>query len=885
MLTGLFANSQYMKEKSIIDADGVNRWVKLATDYSLAITADGNYATYEISNLPTGNSTLIVRSTSGNWCDSFINAKKVCFSNDSRYFLLQKGDTLFRLLLGFNSLEKVAGIQSITKPSKDNPEWIFIKVKNLEGMNLLNCSSGKQINFPQVSTCYFDESGKAIYLKSQSAENGEMRTKLSALLLPSLSERMIFQRSQAEITNLVIYPGGRQIAFSTKEITNKTTEYSLWYFREGWDTVRKIQNNIPDEIGELEFKNDGKFIFFTKTVTNFAVTVGAQVNVWHYLDDRSQQWQEIYRKANEVKYTYAVNIFDSATSPILLTTLNEQLWITNTTGNSIIIAKFLSQEREWLSKRDSLFLVSLVDGSRKLLPFIFAWATYVSPSGRYIVYYDKKKQHYFSYDILKDSCINISNSVKTGQFTNNDEFTKVIDSNNIFAAGGGEVRWVGNKDELYVYDNYDIWVLDATGRARAKSITNGFGVKNGIRFSIVDDNFLIKKGHPKLLLVAFQNDTKFNGFFSKEPLSNTDPEKLVLGPYLFYYTNYLMPVAANMFTLPLKPLKAENKNIWIVKRTGINNAPNYYITKDFVSYRPISNLSPQSNYNWFISELRTWRRPDGIINRGIIYKPENFDSTKKYPVIISYYAQASHRLYDFPQAGFSKSAHINIPWFVSKGYLVLSPDIYFEEGRTNESVFNSVKYAGEFLKSLPYVDSSHIGIAGHSRAGQFTNYIITRTNMFAAALEGAGTSDFFSSALQLLPDGAERRSIIEPMAGATIWENPKSYISNSAIISADKVTTPLLIFHCKNDGSVPFQQALEMFLALQRLDKKVWILDYDNGGHLLTSQIDAEDFTKRITQYFDHFLKNQPAPKWMTQGIPAMLKGKYQGFELDEQSK
>ncbi len=79
-------------------------------------------------------------------------------------------------------------------------------------------------------------------------------------------------------------------------------------------------------------------------------------------------------------------------------------------------------------------------------------------------------------------------------------------------------------------------------------------------------------------------------------------------------------------------------------------------------------------------------------------------------------------------------------------------------------------------------------------------------------------------------------------------------------------------------------QGVEMFLALRRLGKKVWMLQYDNGDHGVNGK-DAEDYTIRFTQFFDHYLKGAPAPRWMTEGIPANLKGIETGYEPDISGK
>jgi dipeptidyl aminopeptidase/acylaminoacyl peptidase len=311
------------------------------------------------------------------------------------------------------------------------------------------------------------------------------------------------------------------------------------------------------------------------------------------------------------------------------------------------------------------------------------------------------------------------------------------------------------------------------------------------------------------------------------------------------------------------------------------------LTKDFKNYQKITELQPETKIKWLQAELLSWEQPNGIISQGVLYKPKDFDSTVKYPVIINYYQAFSHRLYEFPEPSWTGDAAINIPWFVSRGYLVFTPDIYYEEGYINRSANTTVVSAGEYLSKLPYVDGKRLGISGHSFGGMETYYIATHSNIFAAIFAGAGTSDLISSGLQLeggYKKGNVRMQVIESYTKTSLWEDPDLFIEESAIFKADQVISPLLIFHCMSDGAVPFEQAVEMFTALRRLGKKCWMLQYDEGNHGVFGE-NARDLTTRVTQFFNFYLKGTPPPRWMSNGIRAMNKGVDTGLELDDTGK
>ncbi|MBO9573915.1 MAG: S9 family peptidase, partial [Chitinophagaceae bacterium] len=386
----------------------------------------------------------------------------------------------------------------------------------------------------------------------------------------------------------------------------------------------------------------------------------------------------------------------------------------------------------------------------------------------------------------------------------------------------------------------------------------------------------------RLVLTAVNMGNKDNGFYALSLGSKARPELLCMGPYVFYLGALKYGVTFwGSHSAGCKPLKARDANTWLLTRQSSKEAPNYYIAKGLKEFKALTTLNPHKDYNWLQAELVTFRQQDGSYSKGILYKPENFDSTKKYPVLINYYEQLTLCLNNYPVADYAANAHISVPWFVSRGYLVFLPDIYYNKKYLGEGALNAVEGAASWLARQPYVDSTKMGIAGHSFGGSMTNYIVTHSTHFAAAFCGAaGNSDIISRSLLPLDDGSVQLRQYEQEFQHTIWETPEKWNEASPIMSIDKVVTPYLIFHNKMEG-VQFQQATELFVALRRLDKKVWLLQYDEGGHSVYKRRDCRDLTIRITQFFDHYLKGAPPPIWMTTGIRAELKGKVTGYEFD----
>jgi dipeptidyl aminopeptidase/acylaminoacyl peptidase len=267
---------------------------------------------------------------------------------------------------------------------------------------------------------------------------------------------------------------------------------------------------------------------------------------------------------------------------------------------------------------------------------------------------------------------------------------------------------------------------------------------------------------------------------------------------------------------------------------------------------------------------------DGKMSEGLLFKPENFDPKKKYPVIFYFYERDADELFTYRSPAPSAST-INIPWFVSNGYIVFDPDIHYKNGEPGQSAYNSVVSAARYLSKMPWVDSTKMAIQGQSWGGYQVAYLVTRTKMFAAAGSGAPVSNMTSAYGGIRwGSGVTRQFQYEKSQsriGKNLWEGRELYIKNSPLFFTDKITTPLLIMHNDKDGAVPWWQSIEWFTALRRLGKTAWLLQYNDEDHNLVERRNRKDLSVRMGQFFDHYLKGSPMPVWMKEGVPATEKG------------
>jgi dipeptidyl aminopeptidase/acylaminoacyl peptidase len=379
-----------------------------------------------------------------------------------------------------------------------------------------------------------------------------------------------------------------------------------------------------------------------------------------------------------------------------------------------------------------------------------------------------------------------------------------------------------------------------------------------------EDHLPIKED---LLMRIFDEDTRDAGFGHLN-VKDRKLEELEMGPYSYY-----------------NPIKAKEADALIWQRMNFNEYPDLWISDlNFGEAKKITNTNPQQDdYKWASVELVHWTSADGVELEGLLYKPEDFDPNKKYPMVVYFYEKYSNGLHRHYTPRPSRST-VNFTFYASNGYLVFVPDIVYKNGFPGQSAYNSIVSGTLKLMENSWVDAERIGIQGQSWGGYQVAYLVTQTNMFAAAMAGAPVSNMTSAyggirwgsgmSRMFQYEGSQSR------IGGTLWEKPWRYIENSPVFFADKVETPLLMMHNDEDGAVPWYQGIEYFVALRRLNKPVWMLTYNGAPHNLKRRADCKDLSIRMLQFFDHYLKDAPAPVWMEYGIQAVDKGKKMGYEL-----
>ncbi|MBO9204618.1 MULTISPECIES: S9 family peptidase [Niastella] len=862
------------QQKRAIDSTVFDRWPALN---SPIISANGRFIAVRMESGEGRNNTIIIQSTDNNWKKEIAGGINAQFTDDSRWVICNLNtDSLCLIELGKEQMQYYPHIQKYEVGGSGSKQWISMQ-QNVNGdgnLLLRDLTKGTTTIISGVIDFAISKNGKSLVIER--ADQLDRNTVIEWVNTEGLNSWGVYKKSgQVQFSNFTFDSEGKQVIFLKSE-KNKDgqSEKSVWYYQVGMaQAVEKLNAQTPGipkgvEISNATFSRDGSRLFFdmNEVVSTSLNRSGVMVDVWSYMDDKLQA-QQLNEVDAHISYKGVINL--SRVDATIIQGQNEYLYENRQDiDDYFLLTTNLChfEENNWRAAcRVPLYLVNANNGARRLIKDSMVFSDYngFSPDGKYVLYYDPQQQAYFSYAIKGGKAINITQNVPFSICDFPHTRAGLPKPYSLFKA------WLPGKG-VVINDEYDLWLLDPAGINTPVCLTKGYGRANGINFQIFSPDKLITE--QQIVLLAFRPSDKANGFYLLNLAKPSNPEPLTMGPYLYCWKN-----GGEL------PKKAAGSNSWIVQRQSESEFPNYFFTKDFKTFVRLSNLQPQSNYNWLTTELHEWTTPGGKKLQGILYKPENFDSSRKYPVIFHFYEEKSDELHKYLLPGATEH-NINIPHFVSNGYLMFVPDIKYTIGEPIESIYNSVALAALYLAKFPWVDSAKMGLQGHSLGGYEVNALISRTNIFAAAASAAGASDLVSNTGSINRETgyslAYLAEILSYRIGGTIWEKKNEYIRNSPVFNADRINTPLLMFNCKGDGVVPFAQGVELFLALRRLGKPVWMLQYDMSGHQLGGK-DAEDYTIRLMQFFDHYLKGKSAPRWMVRGIPATLKGVETGYELE----
>jgi dipeptidyl aminopeptidase/acylaminoacyl peptidase len=765
----------------------------------------------------------------------------------------------------------------------------------VEGSDLVlrNLSTSEEKTFKNISDYSFNVYGQKLVLRAVKSKDS---ASVNAVLLYDLKRGTLdtILKNGNDFRNFAFTEDGSRLAFLAERDTNRKTLqrfYDLYLYRTGSDSAIVLINKhavgmqlgyTMSENGAVSFSKTGnRLLFGTAPIqppkdTSLVDIDAVKVDIWNFKDDYLQS-QQLNRLATDLKRSYLV-VYNFSTGamhqlgseglPTIIPTNEgdgEYFLATTDTGRRV--------EAQWTGNtRKDVYAVNVNTGEKTLVKKNHDGQVYPSATGKYILMYDNKTRNYFAWN--GTSLRNITSGIKLPLY---DLLNDMPDDPNPY----GIMGWQEGDSAVYIYDRYDVWKVDPDGKYLPKNITAQFGraTKESFRYVKLNPDEKYFKHHQPIYFRYLDEKTKETGFRSDSLKDEM----------------FLLPITQDSHYVYGAPMKAKYSNELIYTKENYTSSPDLYVHSGAVvvgshnNYRveikeqKLSSLNAQqSQYNWGTANLYHWKAFDGKEATGILYKPEDFDSSRKYPMLIYFYERLSDGLYNYIAPAPTPS-RLNIPFFVSRGYLVLAPDIVYTKGHPGKDAYNYVVSGAQSLSKNKWVDRKNIGIQGQSWGGYQVAYLVTATNMFKAAWAGAPVVNMFSAYGGIRWESGVNRQFqyerSQSRIGATPWERPDLYIENSPFFHLKNVTTPLVIMSNDADGAVPWYQGIEFFTAMRRLNKKVWLLNYNGEAHNLVERKNRKDIQIREQQYFDWLLKGEAPPKWITEGVPAVKKGKDWGFE------
>jgi dipeptidyl aminopeptidase/acylaminoacyl peptidase len=637
------------------------------------------------------------------------------------------------------------------------------------------------------------------------------------------------------------------------------------------------KGSVVSERAPLTWSEDNKRVFFGLIAQTAAPDTGRRrstdsipdVDVWRTEDQRIQSVQMI-RAEQDRNFTYR-QAFDVSAGKFIA--------LADSTMRDLEVAP----DGRWAVGRDTrgyisdykrpaadLYRVNTSTGERTLMlkgQLVGRHVLGISPDGQRFLYW--KDNRYHAYDLDAGT----SRALGAGAPSFVDlEFDHPGPKPSYGLAG-----YSSDGKYAIAEHKYDLWLVPLDGLAPSRNLTGGAGARGEIRFRTVRTEPIdslasrrVRTGQEvdlskPVTLSAYGEYTKKAGFFE---LKDGQLRELVFDDASFS-----------------TPVRAAEASTFLFTRQTFVEFPDLRVSgPEFRDAKKISNANPQqAEYQWGRRVLFDFRNKNGVRLQGILALPDDYKPGEKRPMIVTFYEKNSQNLHRYQAPSFLASMGSSPIEAVSRGYITMMPDVYFNTGSSHSDMLDCVEAATRKVIEMGYADPKRIGLNGHSYGGEGAAFIGTRSRLFAAVGMGAGVTDLFTDFSQSWgwsyqvtggsgANGNDYYLYGQGRWGVSPWDNPALYHFESALTHVREITAPFLIMHGTADPTVSFSEGMNFYNALRYNGKKAVMLAYPGEGHGLRGLANRRDLTVRFFQFFDHYLKGAPAPKWMTDEVPFIRK-------------
>ncbi len=918
-------------EKRPLTIDDVMDWQRIT---HRALTDDGQYSlivhepwrgdgdkTAKVKDYP-GDATALLFDDKGQQIDTFFPINGFTFTRSSKYLVVttheneadrhkrelkeQNGsaekskkdkvvqlDTLLLYNLASRTAERIDSVRSHKVAGE--ADWLAYQLRAKDSTLTVRLIGDSAIarRFEHVDSYGFSKKGQTLYFTTVLSGKPDT-TRLYLLPLPgttpskkkgaamiAIPEPILVKEGIGQKPEgITLSEDGRQMAFhwgTTDKKQPQGTGRALW-LADTRGEVRLLSDSVNTAFpqgfvlspnGKLSFSKDGSRLYFgTAPAPRQADTLTLKrdrpdVQIWSW-DEPVQYTVQSYQKDRESKRTYRAvcHLADGRIVQLADSLYPDIASNHDGTGRYALLSDSrpysLSSMWEGMTRRDYT-IVDIETGERRLCSQADYTTYRISPLGHYAYGYNETDSCWYTIELATAERRRITTPQTFACWDEEDDHPNYPEC---YGAAG----WLSGDAALLLYDRYDIWSIPAQGGAPTRLTLDGREQRRQYRLLRLDNEKASDGLNPKdvQMLRTFDETTKGSGYYSTTFQRPAKPRNLYSGNFM----------------LSSLPTKAKDAPVILWAKSTFEHFPDVHRTDlnpknlAFRQTTRLTNLEQQQEpFNWGTAELIRWTSYKGIALEGLLFKPADFDPSRKYPLIVYYYERNSETLYDYRMPAPQRSI-CDFHTFTSDGYLIFVPDIRYTDGHPGESAYDCILSGLDKVESLGFVDKAHIGTCGHSWGGYQSAYLATRTDRFAAIESGAPVVNMFSAYGGIRWGSGLARSFqyehTQSRLGTTMWKHPDIYAENSSLLHFDKVTTPILIMHNDQDGHVPWQQGIEMFVALKRLGKTAWLLNYTGEPHWPVRMANRKDWCIRMKQFFDHYLKDAPAPRWMSDGIPAV---------------
>lgn len=593
-----------------------------------------------------------------------------------------------------------------------------------------------------------------------------------------------------------------------------------------------------------------------------------EMTIWHWNDSRLQSRQQVLENMDKNYSFWAM--YDVAAKKHIalqdssmkdLSILPKQRYGLGSDNQSYELQGNLDGQ----AFRD-LYIVDLKTGAKTQLFENFyqpSFGSYPRPStdGTKLLY--GKDGHFYVYDIVAKTHTNLTEDLPV-------TFVDVEDDHNVTDPLVSPLGWSSDSKYVLLRDDWDIWQVPVGGKETALNLTqNGRAEKIRYQYRFILDREekgidLSKTNYIRI----YGENTKKSGIATLSPAKKGG---LTPGAKVLLWEDAMISGLG----------KAEKAEVFTYTKEKFNEPTQVYLTDaSLANGKKVTKNAPDAGkFAWSSGvQLVDYVTAKGDSLQAALFLPAGYVEGKKYPTVIYYYEKLSQTLHNWSNPGYSGTGW-NPSLYTSNGYAVLIPDIVYKMDDPGMSAVWAVLPAVDAAIKTGVIDEANMGIHGHSWGGYQTSFLITQTDRFKAAAAGAPLTNMISMYdLIYWNSGGGNMSIFEASQGRFTggpWENWEAYERNSPIYHVKNVKTPLLLLHNDKDGAVDFTQGVEYYNALRRLKKPVIMVQYLGENHGLGKTENRKDYAVRMMEFFDHHLKGQPAPDWMTKGVPRLQLGEH----------